>query len=224
MTDDEPELRFVETTTAAATADPDGGDVIPGRSPRPPVRWSLRPSWLVGLLAVVLAGGISIGYLVGGHGETRTVLAPPGTAERSISESLPAGSALAELPQLRTTGNTCYGTLADRQLMVGIEIVNDGLQPVDLRDVQGTFPLNGLRQVDSQVGQCDNNSNERVAGHRIEPSATVWITLTVDVLVPCPGPLPVMFQVATDGVSGITTFPGFPDLGDVPYPGCPTPS
>ncbi|HZE50576.1 MAG TPA: hypothetical protein VE074_13495, partial [Jatrophihabitantaceae bacterium] len=217
MTDDEPELRFVETTTAAATADPDSGDVIPGRSPRPPVRWSLRPSWLVGLLAIVLAAGIGIGYLVGGHRETRTVAAPPSSPEQSAS--LPAGPALAELPQLRTTGNTCYGTLADRQLMVGIEIVNDGLQPVVLRDVQGTFPLNGLRQVDSQVGQCDNNSNERVAGHRIEPSATAWITLTVVVLVPCPGPLPVMFHVATDGVSGITTFPGFPDLGDVPYPG-----
>ena len=226
MTDDEPELTFVETTPAGATADPDGGDIIPGRSPRPPVRWSLRPSWLVGLLAAVLVAGIGIGYLVGGHGKTRTVAAPPSSG--AASEPLPAGSALAEVPKLNATGNTCVGMLASngRPLMVGIEIVNGGPQPVVLRNVQGVFPLGGLRQVDSQAGQCDNNSTESVAGRRIEPTATAWISLTLDVLVRCPGPLPVRFRVAytADGGQGLQQLGGFPDLSEVPYPGCPTPS
>jgi len=226
MTDDEPELTFVETTPAGATADPDGGDVIPGRSPRPPVRWSLQPSWLIGLLAIVLAAGIGIGYLLGGHGRTRTVAAPPRSPEQSAS--LPAGSVLAELPQLSTTSNTCFGLLAStgRPVMVGIEIVNSGSQPVVLRGVHGVFPLQGLRQVDSQVGQCDNNSTEGVADHRIEPSATAWISLTLGVLVRCPGPLPVLFRVdyTVDGAPSTQTLSGFPDLGNVPYPGCPTPS
>jgi len=218
MTDDDPELTFVETTPA----EPGGGDVINGRAPRPPVRWTLRPSWLAGLLAVVLAAGIGIGYLVGGNGKTRTVAPPPSSP--AASTPFPAGSALAELP---SSANTCFGLPASPTgLMLGIEIVNNAPQPITLIDLQGVFPLGGLRTVGQEIGQCDDNSTEGVAGHRIEPTATAWITLTVDVLVPCPLPLPVQFRVdyIVDGVPATTSFEAFPDLKNAPYPGCPTPS
>jgi hypothetical protein len=55
-----PELDIVETPPAG----PPDAEGIHGRPPRPPVRWSLRPGWVAGLLALVLAVGIGVGYLV----------------------------------------------------------------------------------------------------------------------------------------------------------------
>jgi hypothetical protein len=220
MTDDA-ELHFVETTPTGAPSEPDGGDVITGRTPRPPLRWSLRPSWLAGLLLVALAAGLCIGYAV--HGDKRiTTTGPSGFPSTSGS---PAGSVLAEFPSLQATGNMCSGQPdQSHRLMVGVEITNGAPRPIVLSDVKGVFPLGGLRVVDTQVGACDNTSTQHVAGHLFEPSATVWISLTLDVLVRCPGPLPVSFQVdyTIDGAAGTQEVHGFSDLGNVPYPGCPT--
>ena len=227
---DESELHIVETTPSGAdSSDADGdADVIHGRPPRPPLRWTMRPTWLAGLLAVVLAGGIGIGYAVG-HGQRRVAAHPPTTASASTSRgSPPAGSVLAEVPQVLRLGTRCSGLASSsgRPLMVGIEIINGGDRPLVLTGVQGEFPLGGLRQLDSQIGQCDNNATEPVSGHRVEPTAIVWISVTLEVQVRCPAPLPVAFRVdyTIDGVPATETMRGFPDLGGVPYPGCPTPS
>jgi hypothetical protein len=49
------------------------------------------------------------------------------------------------------------------------------------------------------------------------------LTVTFQVLVKCPGPLPVQFTVGYDvgGQHAVATLPGFPDLSQVPYKGCP---
>jgi len=46
--------------------------------------------------------------------------------------------------------------------------------------------------------------------------------MTFDVLVPCPGPLPVLFSVtyAQAGKVAVANVGGFSDLGDVSFTGC----
>jgi hypothetical protein len=218
MSSDESELEFVETTPGSAEAD---GDVIRGRRPRPPVRWSVRPAWLALLLAVVLAAGIGIGYLAG-PGERRAAApspTPPPTPPTTVASSSVAGLILG------STGNTCSGVPADgRRLLLGIEIVNTASRPVLLRAIHADLPLSGLRVLSTQVGQCAEHATQPAAGHRLESAAAAWISLTAEVLVRCPAPLPVRFDVdyTFDGASASQLVGGFSDLGSIPFPGCPT--
>ena len=215
MTDDaDPgEVNIVETAPAADA----GADVIQGRAPRPPVRLLMRPSWLVGLLVAGLLAGIGIGYLVGHSDRGRPAAVP--TPSMTL---LTSGSAFPAL----TANTTCYGYAATNgdPLMVGVEVVNNSTRPVVLASLNASFPLGGLRQTGSQVGQCDNNATEPISGHRVEPSATVWLSLILDVEVRCPAPLPVQIELAytVDGAPVDQTLNPFPDLGNVSYPGCAT--
>lgn len=220
MTDDA-ELHIVET---APVAD-DGSDIIPGRTPRPPVRWPVRPSWLVIGLALALLAGIGIGYLIGRSDRGKHVAAPSTASPPGwVVTTAPLGSALDGLA-LRA-GETCFGRdpTSGKSLMVGVNLADQSGRPVVLTGLHGVFPLGGLRQVGSQVGQCDNNATEQVSGHRIEPSATVWLSLMLDVQVRCPGSLPVQFRLeyTIDGRPATQTVNPFPDLSGAPYPGCAT--
>ena len=57
----------------------------------------------------------------------------------------------------------------------------------------------------------------------VPPGGTAWFSVTFQVLVSCPGPLPVQFSVSYQGNTqpGSARLPGFPDLGNVSYTGCP---
>lgn len=213
MNEDEVELTFVETTPA--------DDVIQGRSPRPPTRWTMRPWWLVVLVVAVLGAGIGIGYALGRH--TSKPATAPESSIPAAATPTPAGSVLTELPQLNLTGNVCYGQPASSsRLMLGVEIVNDASQPITISSVHGVFPLGGLRQLNATRGQCDETSVRPVVGDVLAPQATEWITLTVGVLTRCPQPLPVWFRVAylRGGRPDAVTLHAFADLGSVPYSGC----
>jgi hypothetical protein len=202
MSDNEGDLTFVETTHA--------DDLIKGRSPRPPARWTLRPWWLAVLTLAALAAGIGIGYALGRH------------TSKPVSASTPAGSALAELPQLTTTGSICsVQPPHSRQLTLGIQVQNSGGAPLQISDVQGVFPLGGLRMVAAAVGHCDY-PGVPVGGNWVAAGGTAWLRLTVDVLVRCPAPAPVRFRVdyTGSGAPASVTLAGFPDLGTVPYSGC----
>lgn len=216
MTDDvDPgDLHIVETAPAADA----GGDVVHGRAPRPPRRWPMHPSWLAGLLAVALLVGIGIGYLIGRRPDRDHPAAAPTT-------SAPAGTALVE-PQALNTVTTCYGIepTTGAPVMVGVNLVNEDSRPLVLTGVQGVFPLGGLRQVGSQVGQCDNNATAVVSGHQIAPSASIWLSLILDVQVRCPAPLPVQLRIdyTVGGLPATQIIAPFPDLSRASYPGCPT--
>ena len=56
----------------------------------------------------------------------------------------------------------------------------------------------------------------------VPPGGTAWFSVTFQVLVSCPGPLPVQFSVSYQASTrpGTAQLPGFPDLGKVPYTGC----
>jgi hypothetical protein len=208
MSRDEDDLTFVETTQA--------DDVIEGRSPRLPERWTVRPWWLGVLALAVLAAGIGIGYALGRN----TSKAAPATTHPSLPP--PAGVVLADLPQLTTTGRVCSAQLpGTHRLKLGIQVQNSGGAPLQISHAEGVFPLGYLRMVSAAVGQCDD-AGAPVGGNWVRAGATAWLRLTVEVLVPCPAPAPVQFQV--DYTGGIppasVTLTGFPDLGSVRYSGC----
>ena len=56
----------------------------------------------------------------------------------------------------------------------------------------------------------------------LPPGGTAWLSVTFQVLVPCPRPLPVQFRVSYQGTTrpGTALLQGFPDLGEVAYTGC----
>ena len=59
----------------------------------------------------------------------------------------------------------------------------------------------------------------------VPPGGTAWFSVTFQVLVSCPKPLPVQFSVSyqESGRTGTEQPPGFPDLRQVPYTGCKSP-
>jgi hypothetical protein len=54
--------------------------------------------------------------------------------------------------------------------------------------------------------------------------ASAWFTITFWVRARCPGPLPVQFRLRYEraGRARVLLLAGFSDLGQVPYPGCPS--
>lgn len=56
----------------------------------------------------------------------------------------------------------------------------------------------------------------------VPPGGTAWFSVTFQVLVSCPRPLPVQFSVSYQGNArqGTARLQGFPDLGKVSYTGC----
>lgn len=95
--------------------------------------------------------------------------------------------------------------------------------PVTLGLIHPALPLGGLKPVSEQWAPCGAltaGQDPAVLG----PGATTWLSVTFDVLIKCPGPLPVQFVVEYNvqaQPAASTSMPGFPDLGHVPYAGCP---
>jgi hypothetical protein len=189
MSADDGDLRFVETTP------PD--DVITGRSPRPPTRWTERSWWLALLVVAVLAAGIGIGYVLGRHTSKSASPAPAPTSAPAPapagsapaaggSAPAPAGSVLSELPKLGTTGSVCSAQpRGTRRLVLGAQVVNGETAAIQFHYVRGIFPLGGLRMVDGAIGRC-NDPGVPVPDSWLAPGATTWLRMTVDVQGGCP--------------------------------------
>jgi len=122
------------------------------------------------------------------------------------------------------TGKRC--SLQDgTTLEVGLEILNGSELPTTLLEVDASLPLNGLRVTGKAWGSCGQLFPTDAANPRpLAPGATAWITITLDVLVDCPAPLPVQVDVRYMQANQISVafLGGFSDLGDVPYTGCST--
>ncbi|HWB38365.1 MAG TPA: hypothetical protein VHA75_20295, partial [Rugosimonospora sp.] len=132
-------------------------------------------------------------------------------------------------PALVATGTTC-STVLDAQLRLGVQVTNRSTEPVTLFHVTAVLPLGGLRPGTTSWLDCGSPTGQppdqsAPPGDRtltVPPGGTAWVTMTFDVLVDCPAPLPVQYQVdyARHGQPDVLDLRGFPDLGDVPYPGC----
>jgi hypothetical protein len=177
-------------------------DVIESESP-PPRRIG------AGLALVLVVAAAAAGYLFGTRHHT---VAP---APAPVPSATP-GTAL----PITVTDRRCSVQSKDR-LQLGIEIVNRSAAALTLDGVDAVLPLRGLRAAATTWGTCGQLPPAAGDIYPVAAGGTGWLTITFDVLVACPGPLPVQFRVhyTQAGTSGTADLPGFDDLGDVPYAG-----
>jgi hypothetical protein len=204
----------------------DGNDIIGNGDERD------RPAWPLGrlgrrtnvLVVLALAIGLIAGYL-GGHQQARTTAAPPPVPTTSPRPSpratAPAYPSL--VPALTATGNRC-ALQRGKTLTLGVEVANQSPRAINVGRFRAVLPLGGLRATAASVGTCGALYTGAPFSPALAAGATEWLTITFDVLVRCPQPLPVQFAVSYTGSGKAATaqFDEFPDLGEVAYGGCQT--
>jgi hypothetical protein len=215
--------------------DNSAGDVVEqcgGRLPSPnwlpslnwrPPNWRPRnwrsPRGGAILLVVGLVAGLVVGYTAGDRQAPGGASAPrrpaPGSASASPALSLTAGG-----PALIQAIGTC-AVQNGRELQLGVQVTNQSTTDMTLSLVRPVLPLGGLKWISQQWAPCSTLPTGQDPAV-LTPGASTWFSVTFDVLVRCPGPLPVQFTVdyMQDGRAAATSLPGFPDLGQVPYTGC----
>ena len=130
------------------------------------------------------------------------------------------GSVFTDGLALTQDTGTC-SVQSGRELQLGVQVTNSSTEPIVLSRIRTVFPLSGLKVVSQQWAPC--GAIGAVQGPVIlGPGDSTWFSVTVQVLVACPAPLPVQFTVSYTyaGEAASVTLPGFPDLGQVPYTGC----
>jgi hypothetical protein len=217
---------------------PDDRDIV-ASDPR---EWTARQRRLgvVLLVAAALVAGLAGGYAAG----TRSRAAAPAPARSApVAGATSAGSDLGSAALTITGGIAgAQGALcslqAGHELQLGVEITNQSAQALLLRKVRAELPLGGLQAIGQAWGPCGELPAAASGGNLLPArqnglpgGGTAWFTVTFKVLVPCPQAFPVQFAVTfaprrpppgTGGFMVTSQLPGFVDLGDVPYSGCPS--
>ena len=192
-----------------------GGRRLPSLNWRPP-NWR-SPRGVAVLVAVGLLAGLVVGYAAGNRQVPRSVSPQrPAPSSASPGLSLAAGG-----PALTQAIGTC-AVQNGRDLQLGVQVTNQSTANVTLSLVHPVLPLGGLKWVSQQWAPCSTLPTGQDPAV-LPPGASTWFSVTFEVLVRCPGPLPVQFTVSyvANGQPATTSLPGFPDLGQVPYTGCP---
>ena len=206
----------------------DGGpaaDVVEqGERHFPSLNWR-SPRGAAILLAMGLVIGLAAGYAAGYRQAPRNASPPaasPGSASPAPTPSLTTGNAVpfAGGPALTQATGTC-SSQSGRKLQLGVQVTNGSAAQIELGLVHAVLPLGGLRVISQQWAPCGALEVGQVPA-ALGPGNSTWFSLTFQVLVKCPGPLPVQFSVdyTTAGESAAVNLPGFPDLSQVPYTGC----
>jgi hypothetical protein len=121
--------------------------------------------------------------------------------------------------------DTCACSVqSGRHLALGVQFTNLSTVPLTLTSAKAVLPLGGLTPGAWHWTPCGALPQSLAAQADIlQPGATTWLTMTFDVKVACPVPYPVQFSIgySAQGRSATERLPGFPDLGEVPYTGCP---
>jgi hypothetical protein len=187
----------------------DGADVVEqgGRRVFPSLNWppmNWRPPRGAAILLVVgLVIGLGAGYALGYRQVPRNASPSPSASPAPASPNLAPAPIVVTLTPVRGTGTvfssglaltqgtgTC-STRSGRELQLGVQVTNRSPGVIGLGQIRTVFPLGGLRVISQQWAPCD-------------------------------APLPVEFTVHYTwvGKAAAVNLPGFPDLGQVPYPGC----
>jgi hypothetical protein len=199
-----------------------GDDVLElGGRRRPVSRW-WRPAAALVLGAAGLLAGLAVGYTAGArHARESAVPPSPSRAAAAVAPFSAGGFPLSQ------SGLQC-SVQTGRKLQVGLQITNLSSAAVRLRQVEVVLPLGGLRVTSQAWGPCGELPTVGQApGNTVPPTlgprASTWFKVTFQVLVRCPQPLPVQFTFDYDqqGRPAAIRLPGFPDLSQVPYSGCP---
>ena len=212
----------------------DGGPLrLPAWVPEWAPRWARRarsltaPGWRPSRGAAIhgLAGlvvGLVTGYALG-YRHVRQA-GPPGAAAAS-AVAYPSGLGIVglagtEVAQATGSCSVQHG----HELQLGVEVINESGTTVTLGQVTPVLPLGGLRAVSQRWGPCSALATAGAVPDDdvVGPGGTAWLNVTFQVLVACPGPLPVEFSVSyrAGTQAGTAQLPGFPDLGQVSYTGC----
>jgi hypothetical protein len=202
-------------------ADDSAADVVEQGSRRffPSLNWpSMKwrpPRGAAILLAAGVVIGLAAGYATGYRQAPRNASAPPTPSSGPASTAFTDGLALTQ-----DTG-TC-SVQSGRELQLGVQVTNQSARPIGLGGFRTVLPLSGLKVVSQQWGPCGAIGAAQVPD-TLGPGESTWLSVTVKVLVACPAPIPVQFAVGYTyaGEAATADLPGFPDLGQVPYTGCP---
>ena len=208
---------------------PDAGDDVLelGGGRRPVPRWRPPSSGALVLGAVALLAGLAVGYTAGARhaGEHAAPPSPSRSAAPSRATGPAAPFSAGGFP-LSQSGPQC-SVQHGRELQVGLQITNLSRAAVRLRRVGVVLPLGGLRVTSQAWEPCGElPASGQVPGRGRAPTlgrgASSWFSVTFQVLVRCPRPLPVQFTLDYEqqGRPAAIRLPGFPDLGQVPYSGC----
>jgi hypothetical protein len=178
----------------------------------PPPNWRLPRSATI-LLAAGLVIGIAVGYAAG-HRQRPRNASPPAASSGSAAPAYEGG------PPLAPARGTCSAQ-SGRKLQLGAEVTNGSARAVRLGQIRAVLPLGGLRAITQRWAPCgaiETGQDPTSLG----PGDSAWFSVTFQVLVRCPGALPVWFTIgySAAGESATVRLPGFPDLGQVPYTGC----
>jgi hypothetical protein len=204
---------------------PQGADGPPARADvlesgswhRPARRWR-PPQAAVVLGAAGLLAGLAAGYAIGTHHAGN----PPAASARSRGVARAAASpGVGDFPLVQA-GPRCSAQTG-RELQLGMQVTNTSATSVTLRRVDVLLPLGGLRPISQAWGPCGElPSLGQAPGTVLPAGASTWFTVTLRVLVGCPGALPVQFRLRydLDGRPGSSFVGGFNDLSQVPYTGC----
>jgi hypothetical protein len=223
-------------------ADDSAADVVEqgGRRRFPSLNWP-SPNWrpprnAVILLAVGLVIGLAAGYAAGYRQGPRPAGTPttgpssasplPGPAPLQtfvVGTPMPiegSGAVIPGAPALTQDTGTCF-MRSGRQLQLGVQVTNGSAKAIGLGQIRTVLPLGGLRVISQQWAPCGAIGAVQVPAS-LGPGDSAWFSVTVQVLVACPGPLPVEFTVdyTWAGEHAAVNLPGFSDLSRVSYPGC----
>jgi hypothetical protein len=198
---------------------PAGDDVLEMGSRHGPVLRRRPPAAAaLALAAVALLAGLAVGYTAGIRHAGKPP-APPLPAASQTTPSFAAGG----FP-LSQTSPGCSAQIG-HELQLGLEVTNLSATPVTLRRVEVMLPMGGLKATSQAWGPCGElpvPGPGNALPPTLGPGASAWFTVTFQVLVGCPQPLPVQFTLDYDqgGRPAAMPLPGFPDLGQVSYGKC----
>jgi hypothetical protein len=194
-----------------AAGSPAGEDVLEQGGRRLPV-----PPWRPSLAAVILAAAALLAGLVAGYAAgARHGRSSPAARSPARAAALVAGSVTQSVRQ-------CSAQVG-HALQLGVQVTNESAESVRLLWAQAVLPMGGLAAIAQSWGPCGELPAAGPPDNLLPAGASTWFTVTFQVLVRCPGPLPVQFTLDYDqsGRVAIIRLPGFADLGHVPYAGCP---
>ena len=200
-----------------------------------PSRW---PGWppprgAALLAAAALVIGLAAGYTAGDRHARGTTALPKPSATASPSSSAasaPTGTfSFAGSPAL-TQGTGACSVQTGHELQLGVQVTNQSTAAVELQAAKAVLPMGGLKQVTWQWGTCGAIPAGPAGPAQdyaiLLPGQSTWLSATFKVQLSCPGFAPVQFSIRylAQGKPATASLPGFPDLGQVPYSGCPPPS
>lgn len=199
-----------------------------GREPRP--GW-LRPRiplprWWPPRIAIILClaglvAGLAAGYCVAAWRvrPAAPALSVPSAAALSVPPITANGTAL------NFDGSRC-SLQVGHDLQLGIEVTNNTPELLTILRVDALLPARGLKQISWAWGPCGELPGALPPAQALATGNSIWFTVTFQVLVSCPGPLPVEFAVRFDlrdphdSRGAVANIAAFSDLGQVPYSGC----